>query len=65
MIPDEAVAAAMNALIDEAYRVVRWDEIRKALEAAAPHMLAEAWDEGRRGGLLFPQRFDNPYRTQP
>ena len=68
MIPETAVEAA--------YRVASFDcmegkpfeskeDVRRILEAAAPHMLAEAWELGREVGL--DQDFDattqitNPY----
>ncbi len=54
MIPDEAVEAAAKKMAGAAYGV--WELVpeakrrlymrtaRAALEAAAPHMMAEAWD---------------------
>lgn len=70
MISDEAVAAAVPVIlrgIDEghhAYKIAY-----AALEAAAPHMLAEAWDDGMiygtRGQHRYQEDFDtNPYRSQ-
>lgn len=40
---------------------------RAALEAAAPHMLAAAWDEGRRVGHAHPykQFTETPYPANP
>ena len=36
-----------------------------ALEAAAPHMLAGAWDEGREAGMLDYYNTRNPYKPTP
>lgn len=77
MIPDEAVEAAVKAWDrhwgarygDDAMDEMG-EEVRIALEAAAPHMLAEAWDEGceamhaTTGGEWPPIHEDNPYRSQ-
>ena len=81
MIPDAAVEAAARAHqemrarlgystweeLNEMGQVWRLEHMRVALEAAAPHMLAEAkadaWDEGknvRRCDGVPP----NPYRSQ-
>ena len=75
MIPDAAVEAAHNAIIggnemtgpDIALDFLSREQVRRILEAAAPHMLAEAkadaWDEGknvRRCDGVPP----NPYRSQ-
>jgi hypothetical protein len=79
-ISDEAVEAAALALLERDYGVNDWgitdeqvkaaylDEARTALEAAAPHIAAEAWDEGWQkahscddpamAGIFF-----NPYRS--
>ena len=84
MIPAEAVEAAALALLvhlpvqsfDQGCDLPctsNSDELdthlaRIALEAAAPHMLADTWDEGRKHGATYPygQRKvaadDNPYR---
>lgn len=60
-IPDEAVEAAAKALYQNT--LTSWDgahartkelcrrDARAALEAAAPHLLAEAWREGCAEGL--------------
>lgn len=57
MISDEAVEAAAKASGTSV------DRARKALDAAAPHMLAEAkaeaWEEG-----YFAGAYANPYRSQ-
>lgn len=43
MIPDEAVEAALSALFGNgAFLYMNRYDVRKALEAAAPHLLAEA-----------------------
>lgn len=69
MISNEAVEAAVRA----SYLRSDWaDEnnrkfIKRALEAAAPHMLAAAWEEGMRWAdtLQSGQDLsDNPYRSQ-
>ena len=78
MIPDEAVEAAARQLFDQDKGEVSWGEVsdeirnyyryeaRKILEAAAPHLMAAAWEEGRvdgrdeeRSGY---ENADNPYR---
>lgn len=74
VIPVEAVEAAALALYERDYGVTDWDivsvgtrdnyidEARTALEAAAPYMMAGAWDEGYHTGDC--ESFDsNPYRT--
>jgi len=61
MIPDEAVEAAWDA-----FSMGR-ESMRKALEAAAPHMLAAAWQKGRSAGQMDPyDRYPakNPYRSE-
>lgn len=85
-IPDEAVEAAANAVHDEFCRdpyhaghtgPACYDykvEARTILEAAAPHMLADAWDKGFDRGFYDPlagrdrdaseSRAANPYRSQ-
>ena len=72
MIPDEAVEAAIYAYgIDEG-KALEWERkmIVSILEAAAPHLLAAAWDEGGRAaierehtyGREEKAKFSNPYR---
>ena len=47
MIPDEAVEAAAKVMFEHKDREVTFREVaRAALEAAAPHLMAAAWDEG-------------------
>lgn len=65
MIPDAAVEAAFESLfaadagMKEFKRATWLPTINKILEAAAPHMLAAAWLEGRNSQ---PDRFAaNPY----
>jgi hypothetical protein len=60
-IPDEAVEAAAQALRDAFdWGVTDFDkQARAALEAAAPHMMAGAWDEGRETSGPYPV---NPYK---
>lgn len=55
-IPAQAVEAAAEALYENKYEYRAWDEAkspeswrdsaRAALEAAAPHLLENAWNEG-------------------
>ena len=65
MIPEAAVEAATDALqqfalIKDRDGLQAWDAYaRAALEAAAPHMLAEAWARGNRAARGRP----NPYRS--
>lgn len=79
MIPNEAIEAAAKALWEpnehgdewageyETYKDYLRAEATKTLEAAAPYMLATAWDEGREEGyevgrgLGAPENL-NPYR---
>jgi hypothetical protein len=76
-ISDEAVEAAMTALdnswVTDASREQLVEMLKYVLEAAAPHMLAEAWDaaviEGESCGWLHDYatndlRNRNPYRNQ-
>lgn len=83
MIPAEAVEAAAIAMEDAALKLIGSDlgttyrnEIaHSALEAAAPHMLAVAWDEGHAAGGIIRETAgtqmphnpaeDNPYKSQP
>lgn len=52
MIPDAAVEAAGRTLEScLALRIPLGEMARAALEAAAPHMLARAWEAGREVGL--------------
>lgn len=74
VIPDEAVEAAARAaakddaepnwyLDTERFRDAWRIRMRAALEAAAPHLLAAAWDEGfGRGTLSQFEESTNPYR---
>lgn len=80
MIPAEAVEAAAKALRKtfNGYEVERpWDsrdqkttyhnDAIAALEAAAPCMMAEAWQKGRNAGQMDPyDRYPatNPYRSE-
>ena len=60
LIPDEAVEAAHRAWREQAAQdgsIFEYN-LRAALEAAAPHMLAEAWKEGEAAGQ------DNAYAYQ-
>lgn len=73
MIPEEAIAAAAKE-IDAPSEPAAQEIARRALEAAAPHMLAGAWDEGMsyalpgtpRGMETFEAyKKSNPYRPTP
>lgn len=62
MIPEAAVEAAYDAAL---HLPITNSEIERILDAAAPHMLAEAWDEGGRAAVGthdtgYPS--SNPYR---
>lgn len=71
-VPDEAVEAAARAFRDTHYM---GDSLMAALEAAAPIIAAQAWDEGEEAGIhnyrhafLIHQvepreRIANPYRS--
>jgi hypothetical protein len=90
MISDEAVEAAAMAFFGT-LALSKWEDLgsltraayrskaRAALEAAAPHMLAEAWDEGHEDGFwngrlshgdtealtgIEHAKATNPYRSQ-
>jgi hypothetical protein len=83
VIPDDAVEVAARAYNAEPARPwgalapmvrrIRLQKMRAALEAAAPHMMAKAWDEGMRSGKSRAMRamsdepglslkIPNPYR---
>ena len=65
MIPDEAVEAAARAYRHE----FPYDEnnehiVKLVLEAAAPYMLKQGWDEGYKAGLFDKEYYShnrNPY----
>jgi len=69
-IPAEAINAAAKAYID-ASRPIGLAEIEEILEAAAPYMLADAWDAGGEAaierehayGREEKAKFSNPYRA--
>lgn len=76
-IPEEAVEAAATAIFANVEviqtRGYAAEIARLALEAAAPHMLAEAWEEGEvagqdnrdsNRGYNIEHKY-NPYRSQP
>lgn len=73
MIPVEAVEAAAKALRTTPLDgVASWRDIAQtALEAAAPHMLAECWDaaiEAHKAWTWDDENMDplaNPYRPTP
>ena len=72
MIPEAAVESAKSAVRAHAHVDLEAEHliegiVRAALEAAAPHMLAEAWEDGGRAATGthdtgYPAR--NPYRSQ-
>ena len=65
-IPEAALGSAMDALYHAQDCDVTAEDVlvRAALEAAASHMLAEAWDEGYATGNAHNGRRDaNPYRS--
>lgn len=69
MIPEEAVEAALAA--NRAYKSQRGidnaeKQMRAVLEAAAPYLKAEAWDEGYDycNGDGVSEWVGNPYRSQ-
>lgn len=74
MIPDEALDAAVDALVASRlgdHKGINGEEFveaaRAALEAAAPYMLADAWEEGRQAEEDTPplhRAAPNPYRSQ-
>ena len=86
MIPDEAIEAAAEALVGSTLgdrSGINWEEFfeaaRSALEAAAPQLMAQAFDEGQKSGMRHADRLiaaakigkpelpgpigPNPYRT--
>jgi hypothetical protein len=87
VIPDEAVEAAAEALVGSTlgdHSGTNWEDFfeaaRKALNAAAPSLMAQAFDEGQKSGMRHADRLvaaakigrpelpgplsPNPYRTQ-
>lgn len=73
-IPAEAIEAAAMAILAVTPDVwelqstgtkdrYRWDA-QAALEAAAPHLLAEAWEAGKEAGHLDYHWTPNPYRSR-
>jgi hypothetical protein len=74
VIPEAAIEAAAAEIERRMFGPVKLgDLVRGALEAAAPHMLADAWDEGSIAGWVesgLPHswsaenslRSSNPYR---
>ena len=64
-IPDEAVAAAVKV-----YRETSWNDratvtCRALLEAAAPHLMEAAWNQGLTAGIRSTRgnAEPNPYRA--
>lgn len=67
MISKEAIEAAAR-VIDAPSEPAAQEIARRALEAAAPRMLADAWGDGYLAGLADMQNGQersNPYKSQP
>jgi len=75
VIPDAAIEAAARIIHSqhETSPLDEWSAIfqrqakanaRLVLEAAAPHMLADAWADGATDGHLYGIQAPNPYRSQ-
>jgi hypothetical protein len=80
-ITNEAVTALAAILVEDGAYGVPWGDAsdddraeamskaRRYLNVAAPHLIAEAWDEGEHAGYLnrgaeeFGLRRPNPYRS--
>jgi len=63
MIPDEAIEAAAEALVGSTLgdrSGINWEEFfeaaRLALNAAAPGLMAQAFDEGQKSGMRHADR---------
>lgn len=63
MIPDEVVEAAADALVSSTLgdrAGIKWEEFfeaaRLALNATAPKLMAQAFDEGQKSGLRHADR---------
>ena len=77
VIPAHAVEAAAKAIYRHTLGLDDWDsrsdvmketmrgKARAALEAAAPYMLAAAWEEGWDSFASFDSRPGGPYPTNP
>lgn len=74
VIPADAVEAATDALVASKlgdHPGINGEEFVEAamaaLEAAAPHMAAAAWDEGYEGAVdaYDGRNVSNPYREEP
>lgn len=67
-IPNKAVEAAKKVAFERYGSKPDTAYLRTILEAAAPHLLATAWDEGAdnefRRSVLKQQHGTNPYRSQ-
>lgn len=63
-IPEAAVEAALISAYGNPRKGNKalWKAMRATLEAAAPHMLSEAWEEGKEAGLNG--GWDNPYEVR-
>lgn len=66
-IPAEAIEAAHKAWRAQAAQpgTIFEYNLQAALEAAAPHLMAQAWDEGRDALADFDHRQAGPYPTNP
>lgn len=63
MIPDEVVESAAEALVSSTLgdrAGIKWEEFfeaaRQALKAAAPRLMAQAFDEGQKSGMRHADR---------
>jgi hypothetical protein len=66
MIPEEAIEAALIVLRrDDLWDLSDREECLAILEAAAPYMLAGAWDEGFDKGLDRGEWESAPVREEP
>ncbi|UYM26585.1 hypothetical protein SEA_BAUER_36 [Arthrobacter phage Bauer] len=75
-IPDEAVEAAAKVLdpqtmgsggaLAEKFQEATRAEARAILEAAAPHLMAQAWEDGYHAALSdgYEYQTANPYRSE-
>ena len=70
VISDEAVEAAFSRMPYQAADYIDTDTMREILDAAAPYIAAQVWDEAaasiidERGNPIAPTNIDNPYRSQ-
>lgn len=71
MIPSKAIEAIHAAICEESFEDhmdPEWPgRCVKAAQAAAPHLMAEAWDRGEASGRSYAMRImsDEPQATKP